>query len=498
MAIVDLGKVGLTQAEQDKLDHIKLFAGVPTGSAANGTIGIDTASTIPGIYKYQDSTSTWLDISEASTTAIYENGLTYNEINNKAKLGGALTGNTTITLGSYSLGITSTSGILTLGAIVFNPATSIVTITAKLQTAEEVTLSNTTIKLTGVLTRNDPPSSKTLYLDGNGLINWGSVNILASAVTDFPTAVGTIITNLKNIVNGIAGLDSGGKIPVSILPDISLVDVFIVNSEASMLALNSQQGDKAVRTDVSKTYQLKQAPATNGANWIELLSSGGSSGSADSFENGLGRLSGVVTLGGALTQSTTISGNDKPFSLGTNASRLNSLSIYSSTDITSLATGTISIEAAILDFKGGTLIKFNNYISLGQLDADPPAANNGSFYYNTVTGKNRHKEAGIWYDINATSAPVTTITLVNVNGSFFLNAGDLLDEVLIKSTVTINNVLFGTTDGGSQVGSVDECLANVTVPYLLPFMADSGTTIYVTGIVGTTATVTIKILKSRP
>lgn len=74
--------------------------------------------------------------------------------------------------------------------------------------------------------------------------------------------------------NGVAGLDSSGKIPPGQLPPIAINSTFVVNSAAEMIALTAEVGDVAVRTDISKTFLLATEPATNIANWVEFLASG--------------------------------------------------------------------------------------------------------------------------------------------------------------------------------------------------------------------------------
>lgn len=79
------------------------------------------------------------------------------------------------------------------------------------------------------------------------------------------------LDRLLGVADGIATLDSSGLIPSSMLPPLSIVDVFTVNSEAAMLALDAQPGDLAVRTDVNETYILTAEPASVLANWTLLL-----------------------------------------------------------------------------------------------------------------------------------------------------------------------------------------------------------------------------------
>lgn len=71
-------------------------------------------------------------------------------------------------------------------------------------------------------------------------------------------------------------LDSTGKIPASVIPPISIVEVFQnVTSEAAMLALLAGPGDLAIRTDTNQRFVLMASPASTLANWIVLSSEGG-------------------------------------------------------------------------------------------------------------------------------------------------------------------------------------------------------------------------------
>lgn len=85
----------------------------------------------------------------------------------------------------------------------------------------------------------------------------------------------------KGNANGVATLDFQGKIPLQQLPAIAITDVHVVKDETEMLSLSAQQGDIAIRTDISKTYILKTAPAFLKDNWAELAAQGGSGGGTD-------------------------------------------------------------------------------------------------------------------------------------------------------------------------------------------------------------------------
>lgn len=71
-------------------------------------------------------------------------------------------------------------------------------------------------------------------------------------------------------LSDFAILDSSGKIPASIIPAVALSEVFVVNSQAAMLALVAQEGDIAKRTDKGISYVLAADPASSLSNWIQI------------------------------------------------------------------------------------------------------------------------------------------------------------------------------------------------------------------------------------
>lgn len=77
--------------------------------------------------------------------------------------------------------------------------------------------------------------------------------------------------SLVGSANGIASLGSDGKIPQSQLPAIAITDTYVLTSEAAMLSSSAQVGDIVIRTDVNKTFILAASPATDIANWQELV-----------------------------------------------------------------------------------------------------------------------------------------------------------------------------------------------------------------------------------
>ena len=76
----------------------------------------------------------------------------------------------------------------------------------------------------------------------------------------------------KGAANGVATLGPDQKLVFSQVPAIAITDTFVVNSEAQMLALVAEQGDVAVRTDISTSFILTNNDPTQVGNWQQLLS----------------------------------------------------------------------------------------------------------------------------------------------------------------------------------------------------------------------------------
>lgn len=68
--------------------------------------------------------------------------------------------------------------------------------------------------------------------------------------------------------------DMTGTVPTSALPPLAIAEVFVVASQAAMLALTAQRGDVAIRTDVSKTYILSTDSPSTLADWKEIVAGG--------------------------------------------------------------------------------------------------------------------------------------------------------------------------------------------------------------------------------
>ncbi|MCR2795521.1 hypothetical protein NQ094_05655 [Enterobacter kobei] len=91
----------------------------------------------------------------------------------------------------------------------------------------------------------------------------------AGRVNTVPVFDGAGDAAVKDIAD-FAILDSNGKIPVSMIPAVALSEVFVVNSQAAMLALDAQEGDVAKRTDLGYSFILASEPASTLSNWVQV------------------------------------------------------------------------------------------------------------------------------------------------------------------------------------------------------------------------------------
>lgn len=113
---------------------------------------------------------------------------------------------------------------------------------------------------------------------GVGLIAGGATGqaLLKNSGADFDTVWADVLKPSQlGVANGVASLDSTGRLPPAQLPPLAITDTFVVSSQAAMLALAAHTGDMAVRTDISETFILQGSDPTILANWVAILSPSG-------------------------------------------------------------------------------------------------------------------------------------------------------------------------------------------------------------------------------
>lgn len=112
-------------------------------------------------------------------------------------------------------------------------------------------------------------------VDAKGRVTEGVANLTAADIPELTLAkisdAGTAAAKDFGTAEGnVPVLGAGGKLSEAVIPAIAITDAFVVDSQAAMLALEAQQGDVAVRTDINKTFILKTTPASTLENWVEL------------------------------------------------------------------------------------------------------------------------------------------------------------------------------------------------------------------------------------
>lgn len=110
-------------------------------------------------------------------------------------------------------------------------------------------------------------NDKGLVTSGEALVASDIPSLTLSKITD----AGTAAAADTGIAEGnVPILGAGGKLNEAVIPAIAITDTYVVDSQAAMLGLDAQKGDVAVRTDINKTFILKQSPASTLGNWVEL------------------------------------------------------------------------------------------------------------------------------------------------------------------------------------------------------------------------------------
>lgn len=229
------------------------IAGSPTFALANDLAALEgfTGTGIP----VRAGTDTWALRSLTAPAA----GLTISNATGVA-------GNPTFALAND---LAALEGLSTIGLAVRTGADlwttrSLASTTLALSTADGVG-GNPTINLS---TTGTAGTYKSVTTDAYGRVIAG---------TNPTTLAGYGITDAVNVTslgvaNGVATLDSNGKLNTSQVSALAISDTFVVASQAAMLSLtNADVGDVAVRTDLNRSFILRSAPSSTLANWQELL-----------------------------------------------------------------------------------------------------------------------------------------------------------------------------------------------------------------------------------
>lgn len=183
-----------------------------------------------------------------------------------------------------------------------------------------------------------------------------------SEITDSGTAAGYDIGTSNGTVP-VLGAD--GKLSPTLLPSVAVTSTFVVSSEAEMLALTAQEGDVAVRTDVSKSFILTTNAPTNVADWQELLTP------TDLVQSVNGQTGSVTLTTSEITEGSNLYWTNGRFDTRIGVTPLSDLAAADSNislggfKITSLGTPTLTGDAATKGYIDGEISGLaSTYMSL--------------------------------------------------------------------------------------------------------------------------------------
>jgi len=217
--------------------------------ANTSPIDTDTNFDVGEIWVNQSEKTIHLLIATSDTTAVWKRLVTAEEIVVVAEsvVAQRLKTERTIALVGDAMGATTFDG----------SADATITVVLKNTGTEAGTFTKFTVDEKGLIIKSElltPDDIPTLTLAK-----------ISDAGTAAPRNVGTEVGNLVEV-------GANGKISDTVLPPLAITETHVVLDEAEMLALTAQRGDVAIRTDENKSYILKQEPATDRANWLELKS----------------------------------------------------------------------------------------------------------------------------------------------------------------------------------------------------------------------------------
>jgi|688.fasta_scaffold51712_3 hypothetical protein len=303
-------------------------------------------------------------------------------------------------------------------------------------------------------------------------LNSQKITNLANAVDNGDAVSLGYLNSQKGVNNGIASLDGTGKIPTSELPSIAVASVYVVTSQAEMLALPSDIGEIAIRTDVSKSFILSATPASTLANWKELLTPPDAVLSVDGS-------TGAVSLSGSYVNRTTgqLLGNldantHKVTNLGAPTSNNDAATkVYVDTvagSATAAAASATAAEAAYDSFDDRYL---GAKSSAPSVDNDGNALITGAIYWNSTTNQMFAWTGSAWGSISST-ADIYRFRFTAAGGETSESGPDdnglTLAYIPGKEQVYLNGVLLArTSDYTASNGSSITSLAALTAGDIL-------------------------------
>jgi hypothetical protein len=304
-------------------------------------------------------------------------------------------------------------------------------------------------------------------------LNSQKITNLASPVDNGDAVSLGYLTGQKGANNGIAPLDGTGKVPLDHIPASAIAEVFVVNSQANMLAISGAGvGDIAVRTDVNKSFILQATPATTLGNWVELLTPTDSVLSVDG-------ITGAVSLSGTYLNRTTgqLLGNldantHKVTNLGTPTSNADAATkAYVDTVAGSATAAAASATAAAASYDSFDDRYLGAKSTPPTVDNDGNALIEGAIYWNSVANAMLAWDGTAWASISSTSDIYRyrfTAAGGETSESGLDDNGLTLSYIPGKEQVYLNGVLLArTSDYNATNGTSITGLAALTAGDIL-------------------------------
>lgn len=287
-----------------------------------------------------------------------------------------------------------------------------------------------------------------------------------SAVIARLDAQGKIATSA--LPSSVVQKGADGKIDASVLPSIAIIDSFPVPNEASMLGLQCERGDIAIRTDLGRSFILADLPPSKLSNWRELTST-----NVTSVNGQIGAVTGLAKSG-ANDDITSLNALSGPLRLGGDASGDYDAVTLKQLRAASGGAGGASMNGVMNNFIGavewfmGTRAKLpagylqaDGQIVLRSLVPDIVAAmqsgmlnviaasgsnSSDAMWQMTPTGRGRYS----WGDGDATTG--TTIRLPDLNGVWVHPTNSALNS--IPGLFLRGDGMVGKGAGGNETGAI--------------------------------------------
>jgi hypothetical protein len=304
-------------------------------------------------------------------------------------------------------------------------------------------------------------------------MNNQKITNLAPAVGDGDAVSVDWIDSQKGANNGIAPLDTNGKVPLDHIPATAIAEVFVVSSESAMLSISGVGvGDIAIRSDLNKSFILRVTPGTTLSNWNELLtpidavlSVDGQTGAVSLSSTYLNRTTGQL-LGNLNANTHTITNLGAPTNANDAATK---------TYVDAVAGTVADAEAAAAAAEAAYDSFDDRYLGAKStpptLDNDGSALVTGAIYWNSVTNQMFAWTGSAWGSISST-ADIYRFRYTAAGGETTESGPDdnglTLSYIPGKEQVYLNGVLLArTSDYNATNGTSITGLAALTAGDIL-------------------------------